>query len=378
MNYKIMDFINLDSLEDRINYYINNEELHNLKVLDFGATLEKNIFKVKDFDNIYIVPLARYDSLYYHNVEFIDLELICCKFAYLDLNIIENINYYIKGSKIQFSDEFLECMNYLKKNFILDVTPSVIERVSNNPNRRLFSQSIDSYLKFKKSDIFDEHTSAIKLDKYDLEEKATMIHVNKKYSNDKVLIKQYNFIYCMILKAYLLYQDRTLDKKNKIRKLIEFCDLNLNLIAIEELYALCLYLDKGHSNKVFGKLGAPKSKILKNVANIAWDFINNRLAEQRGVFQDDNLIKLPFIVTMDQGMRDYINLNSRKFITYMNGAYFPVFEKNIGAIRDEFRIDEAYIAYIYSSNRTNERKNNLKNVDIQKIRSDLENEFSNI
>ena len=378
MNYKIMDFINLDSLEDRINYYINNEELHNSKILDFGATSEKNIFKVKDFDNIYIVPLARYDSLYYHNVEFIDLELICCKFAYLDLNIIENINYYIKGSKIQFSDEFLECMNYLKKNFILDVTPSVIERVSNNPNRRLFSQSIDSYLKFKKSDIFDEHTSAIKLDKYDLEEKATMIHVNKKYSNDKVLIKQYNFIYCMILKAYLLYQDRTLAKKNKIRKLIEFCDLNLNLIAIEELYALCLYLDKGHSNKVFGKLGAPKSKILKNVANIAWDFINNRLAEQRGVFQDDNLIKLPYIVTMDQGMRDYINLNSRKFITYMNGAYFPVFEKNIGAIRDEFGIDEVYIAYIYSSNRTNERKNNLKNVDIQKIRSDLENEFSNI
>lgn len=137
-------------------------------------------------------------------------------------------------------------------------------------------------------------------------------------------------------------------------------------------------MDKGHSNKVFGKLGAPKSKILKNVANIVWDFINNRLAEQRGVFQDDNLIKLPYIVTMDQGMRDYINLNSRKFITYMNGAYFPVFEKNIGAIRDEFGIDEAYIAYIYSSNRTNERKNNLKNVDIQKIRSDLENEFSNI
>lgn len=378
MNNKIMDFINLDRLEDRINYYINNEELHDSKVLDFGADSKKEIFKVKDFDNIYIVPLARYDSLYYHNVEFIDLELICCKFAYLDLNIIENINYYIKGSKIQFSDEFLECMNYLKKNFILDVTPSVIERVSNNPNRRLFSQSIDSYLKFKKSDVFDEHTSAIKLDKYDLEEKATMIHVNKKYSNDKVLIKQYNFIYCMILKAYLLYQDRTLDKKNKIRKLIEFCDLNLNLIAIEELYALCLYLDKGHSNKVFGKLGAPKSKILKNVANIAWDFINNRLAEQRGVFQDDDLIKLPYIVTMDKGMRDYINLNSRKFITYMNGAYFPVFEKNIGEIRDEFGIDEAYIEYIYSLNRTNERKSNLKNVDIQKIRSDLENEFSNI
>lgn len=190
-----MEFINQDSFEDRINYYINNKELHNLKVLDFGAASEKDIFKVRDFDNIYIVPLARYDSLYYHNVEFIDL----------DLNIIENINYYIKGSKIQFSDEFLECMNYLNKNFILDVTPSVIERVSNNLNRRLFSQSIDSYLKFKKSDVFDEHTSAIKLDKYDLEEKATMIHVNNKYSNDKVLIKQYNFIYCMILKAYLLY-----------------------------------------------------------------------------------------------------------------------------------------------------------------------------
>ncbi len=106
MNNKIMDFINLDRLEDRINYYINNEELHDSKVLDFGADSKKEIFKVKDFDNIYIVPLARYDSLYYHNVEFIDLELICCKFAYLDLNIIENINYYIKGSKIQFSDEF--------------------------------------------------------------------------------------------------------------------------------------------------------------------------------------------------------------------------------------------------------------------------------
>lgn len=62
----------------------------------------------------------------------------------------------------------------------------------------------------------------------------------------------------------------------------------------------------------------------------------------------------------------------------MNGAYFPVFEKNIGEIRDEFGIDEAYIEYIYSLNRTNERKNNLKNVDIQKIRSDLENEISNI
>ena len=363
-----MEFINLDSFEDRINYYINNKELHNLKVLDFGAASEKDIFKVRDFDNIYIVPLARYDSLYYHNVEFIDL----------DLNIIENINYYIKGSKIQFSDEFLECMNYLNKNFILDVTPSVIERVSNNLNRRLFSQSIDSYLKFKKSDVFDEHTSAIKLDKYDLEEKATMIHVNNKYSNDKVLIKQYNYIYCMILKAYLLYQDRTLDKKNKIRKLIEFCDLNLNLIAIEELYALCLYLDKGHSNKVFGKLGAPKSKILKNVANIAWDFINNRLAEQRGVFQDNNLIKLPYIVTMDQGMRDYINLNSRKFITYMNGAYFPVFEKNIGAIRDEFGIDGAYIEYISSEDRRNQRKENLNNVDIKKIRSNLECDFSKL
>ena len=68
MNNKIMDFINLDRLEDRINYYINNEELHDSKVLDFGADSKKEIFKVKDFDNIYIVPLARYDSLYYHNV----------------------------------------------------------------------------------------------------------------------------------------------------------------------------------------------------------------------------------------------------------------------------------------------------------------------
>lgn len=139
-----------------------------------------------------------------------------------------------------------------------------------------------------------------------------------------------------------------------------------------------MYLDKGHSNKVFGKLGAPKSKILKNVANIAWDFINNRLAEQRGVFQDNNLIKLPYIVTMDQGMRDYINLNSRKFITYMNGAYFPVFEKNIGAIRDEFGIDGAYIEYISSEDRRNQRKENLNNVDIKKIRSNLECDFSKL
>lgn len=375
---KLMTFINLDKVDDRINFYISNKELHNTKILDFDYPIVRDFLKVKKFSNHYIVPLANYESLYFHNISFIDLELISCKIAYLDVNIIEKINNYMKGSKIQYADEFLECMNYLKQNFILDVTPSVIERISNNPNNKLFKESIDSFLKFKKPGVFDEHTSSIKLDQSDLEEKNAMLQASDKYANDEILIKQYYFIYCMILKAYLLKHDGSLDNKNKILKLIEFCDLDINMMAIQELYALCLYLDKGNSNRIFGKLGAPKSKILKNIANIAWDFINNRLAEQRGIFQDNDLIKLPYIVTMDQGMRDYINLNSRKFITYTNGIYFPVFEKNVGAISDEFGVDRGYIEYLSSADRREERKGKINNVDIKKIRSNLESDFSKI
>ena len=375
--YSLTEFININNLEDRIRYYNSNYNLYNTKIVDFYTNLNKESFKPKEFKNHFVVPLADYDKMYFHHHDEShgEIELKILKTAYLDVNIIEQINKYIKGQKIQEVKEFEECMNYLADNFSLDVTPSFIERISNSYREDLLIESVQSYYKFKKSKSLSLETKNIYLNEEDNKYINDMVSMTGVYSNDATLLKQYNFIYCMILKAYIIRNNKKLSKEEKIKEFLQYCNEELCIFAVEECYALCYYLYYGNSNQIFAKLGRSKERILKTIENIAWDFINNRLAEQRGIFFEDNIILLPYIVTLDKGMKDYIKLNNRKFITYTDGVYFPVFEKSpISLI--EFGISQEYLLKIASVEEAEKRKNNLIGFDIYNHKSTLIKEFN--
>lgn len=373
----LTNFININNLQERISYYNSCSDLHNTKILDFDTDLNQESFMPKEFSKHFIVPLADYDRIYFHNhIEGkSEIELKILKTAYLDVNIIEQINKYLRGQKIHESKEFEECMNYLADNFSLDVTPSFIERLSNSYKEDLLNEAVESYFKYKESKNLNLETKNLSLNEEDNIAINNMMHMTGIYSNDRTILKQYNFIYCMILKAYIVRNDKKISKIDKIKEFLEYCNEELCLFAVEECYALCYYLYYGNSNQIFAKLGKSVEKILKTIENIAWDFIHNRLAEQRGIFFENNIIRLPYIVTLDKGMKDYVKLNNRKYITYTNGVYFPVFEKSPLSLT-EFEISEKYLLKIASVEEAEKRKKNLTKVHIDNHKSNLIKEFN--
>ena len=169
----------------------------------------------------------------------------------------------------------------------------------------------------------------------------------------------------MVAKACIL---KFQNVDNKFDKLSLYCLDTLNFIAINELYQLGLFLTSKNSLSMFQKLQISKgSKIIETIKNVTWDLYHVRLIEQiRPIvsYESNGMvsIELPFFITNDKGLSDYINANRLKMIIFehSNNSVIPIPERNIGDISQLLIDKQIKNKFIYEDQF---RKEKLKNVN---------------
>lgn len=323
----------------------------------------------KKFGKYYLLGLGNYDHSYLldQNICSDNNWLKVSAIVYFDINMLSRLNSYIENRNVSDTCSFKEAMDYIKeKKYLVEAVTASIERVSKRYSKDSFMSSLYTFRKFIKCDQLDSNTNDIRLDKNDKKIiDKYYSYVKNDYSKNSTLILRYKALYCMVAKACIL---KFQNVDNKFDKLSLYCLDTLNFIAINELYQLGLFLTSKNSLSMFQKLQISKgSKIIETIKNVTWDLYHVRLIEQiRPIvsYESNGMvsIELPFFITNDKGLSDYINANRLKMIIFehSNNSVIPIPERNIGDISQLLIDKQIKNKFIYEDQF---RKEKLKNVN---------------
>lgn len=292
-----------------IGYISFNELNSNFSCIDKKSIGSYNIYGLGDYGKLWVI------DKHYINRKFKVRET-----AYLDLNIIDRINRYIEGKKVPDENNFLKFMNYLKNNKVnVAIDTSIFERMTTLFSKKdEYKESLENYCRYLSDTKLDKNTCKItvspKQEKW-VEEILNLNKDDKKFADIK---KMYNLIYCMIVAAFFL-KTKYKDKNMRIIKLTDYCLNTLNVYMAPELYTLFLFLKEEDNTGVFNKL--QESKIKKRYStfhNVAWDLLQVRLMEEKQLIDQSGIsLDLPYFVTNDKGLYNYLKLNPRRGIFVM-------------------------------------------------------------
>lgn len=232
----------------------------------------------------------------------------------LDLNIIQYLNKIVNNRKVDNEDEFIQYLQKIKEyKMNLNMSTALMERITTiYENTSVFDEQILSYVKFEYlSEITKENLQenivlpeskyqwAYKMSKSVKDYKNTMIYPNV------------SAIQALIMKSFLLKVNKNLSKKEKVKALIKFCLIDLNIFMENELFLCLLYLNEDpRVKRTFEKIESFSKDTIKRINNISWDLAHIRLMEKQII---DNLkngeIIFHYFGTYDVGLKNIININ---------------------------------------------------------------------
>lgn len=124
------------------------------------------------------------------------------------------------------------------------------------------------------------------------------------------------------------------------------------------------------------------SKIIETIKNVTWDLYHVRLIEQiRPIvsYESNGMvsIELPFFMTNDKGMADYINANKLKMMIFepSNKSTISIHEKNIYDISQFLINKQIHNKFVYEDQLRKERS---KDVDLDAQIKSLNSTLMNI
>lgn len=295
------------------------------KLLLFSVNINPNmeVYRNMKFHNYSIMGISDYEKMWVLDSKYPssqDRELKVGKTINLDLNILTKLKNIVKGKNFSGDEKFIEYLSYLKVNeFNLNMSFSLMERISKQFKRDIWSDYILSYAKYD----FLKEISKENLVNVIMSEShynwAKEIEDASKYSSKDY--EQYKLIQCLIMKAFLLRQEKR-DETQKIIDLVKYSIETLRVYSEFELYLLSLYLRKDDSiKKTFEKAENVSKDTISRIKNISWDIFHIRLMENlfiKDLREKDEII-LEYLGTEDKGIQDVININPIKFIGLFEG-----------------------------------------------------------
>ena len=193
-----------------------------------------------------------------------------------------------------------------------------------------------------------------------------------------VLQRQYDFIWCILAKAFLIKIDRSC--KNKFDILLEFCLNDLKCAMHQELYLLALYFKNDPSiGRVFAKLSKDYNKGIEYaLENTTWDLFHSRMTFEHTRFYDtvENRVILPYFATNDKGVYQYLSKCLFKAVIIDHGKMIPAYRSSIEL--SSYIMNESLQFQLYDEEHIVKRKVDVTQVNINLIKSKLLQELKTI
>ncbi|MDO5695874.1 MAG: hypothetical protein Q4P30_03850 [Eubacteriales bacterium] len=320
-----------------------------------------SIIGVSDYEKSYI-----FDNKYDSKSE----RIICAsKTINLDLNVLTYLEKIVDNKKLEDQDRFIEYLKYIKKSgYNLNMSTSLLERISKPIYKKIWYKYILSFIKYE---VLDEITERNLIEDYLLTEdeyrRAKEILDVSVYREEQE--EQFYVVACLISKAFLLKQDK-IDKKIKLKKLLEYSLNRLNIYLEFELYLMFMYLMNDETvQETFSKIQNISKKSLEKIGNISWDILHIRLIEMQMISDlKGGQIVFHYIGTKDIGLQNIININPLKLIGFLDGQSIMVREKNI---KDIFFDEQMGVIFDKHINKANIGTMNYKEI-FTEISSEVE------
>lgn len=382
-----------------------NDEQYRIveKILHANSTLEKSIiyktgnmdgvqillfdeeksnmegFCEKNFGLYYVSSLADYNKLWVLDNKCTDaLELKVSKLINFDINIIERLDKYYKGKKIEDRRNFEELLLYIKaEGYDVDILTAVIERLGKQYDYESVRRTLGAFYKYITDNCKTEDEILYKDKGFDAFCKKCF-DVGENYNNNIVLQRQYDFIWCMLAKAFLIKIDKSCT--NKFDVLLDFCLNDLKCAMHQELYLLALYFTNDPSiGRVFAKLNINYKKGIEYaLENTTWDLFHSRMTFEHVRFYDavEKKIVLPYFATNDKGVYQYLSKCVFKAVIIDHDKMIPIYKSSIELTK--YIMSERLQYQLYDEAQMMKRKSEVTQININIIKLKLLQELKKI
>lgn len=373
----VRQMVNADSTIERLKIFTSCN-MDDIQILMF----DENQSLLKDFDEkivggYYLLPLADYNKLWIYDSKHLErVDMKVSAVANVDINILERLSLLYSNKNFDGKNDFINLLAYIKQNgYAYNLVTAVIERLNKSYDEKSVKRTLAAYFRLVTNYSDDDENLYADQVFGDFCDKC--FRVGRDSQNIIWLQSQYDYIVCILIKAYLIRTDRTC--MNKFDALVEFCLDELKCAMHQELYLMALYFNNDSSvGRVTNKLNKDiNGGIRKGIENTAWDIYHARMAYMtEKIYDSDNgTVFLPFFMTNDKGVYQNFYYNSLKAIIIDHGQNRPVFNSSEKLI--EYMNDDALKDKLYSPEQEELRKSQIMSVDINKIKSNLWNELNN-
>lgn len=289
-------------------------------------------FREFSVNNFSVYGIANYDEAFLlDNIENIESNKIVKigRVINLDINIIQYLNKVFNGKHIDNEDEFIEYLNQIKHYKITpNISTALIERMSTlYDNIDVLKEQVLSYVKFDTLNM---------ITKENLQKDIPLPEDKRKWAYD--IIKEvethknsivYDKIFAiqsLVMKAFLLKLDNSLNKKEKIKELVKFCLIDLNAYMENELYLCSMYLnEEPNVKRTFEKIETVSKDTIRRIKNISWDLAHIRLIEEQMINDlEKGTIIFHYLGTYDIGLKNIININPIIIMGVLDGKPITV------------------------------------------------------
>ena len=367
--------LNTDSTNERRKIFT-SYNMDDIQILMFDED-QSNVesFDEKIIGGYYLLPVADYSKLWVYDSKHLEsVKLKVSAVVNLDINILERLSWLYQNKDFNGKNDFIDLLSYIKrKKYAYNIVTAVIERLNKSYDYESVKRTLAAYYRLVTG--YSDDDNKLNAEKGFLDFCNDCFNVGRLSHNLTWLQAQYDYIVCILIKAYLIKTDKTC--LNKFDALLGFDLDELKCAMHPELYLMALYFKNDPSiGRVTNKLNQDiTGGIRKGIENTAWDIYHARMVYSFETIYDSGKDKiwLPFFLTNDKGVYQNFGYNSLKAIIIDHGQSRPVFntsEKLIDYITDDMLKNK-----IYDQKQAELRKSQLINVDIAKIKDDLWNEL---
>ena len=377
LNYLIRSMIEADNTLEQNKIFENTfSRSDNIKIFLFD---EKNsnideTFKNKKINGYKTFGLADYTKAWVLDSKHIgeeSRELKIGKVVHFDLNILTYLNNFL-NNRMQNIDisNFIEYIEFIENNqFNYNISTAIMERSAsaiNNYGKKAWSEIIISYVKFSNKNFNITHPNKIMLTESDYEWAKDIYDF---LLQEKEQISQYQALCCLMLKAFLIKQDKEI--KNKTEVLLHYSLDVLNVYLELETIIIDKYFKNEKSvKKIFEKIENFSKDTVKKILNTTWDISHVRLMEL--TLAEDNKdveeVFLPYFSSRDLAFNELSEINPIKMFIIYEEQSFAIRKKGISDICT----NESLLSKI--ENETEKRKINVNKVDLEGEKIKLMNE----
>ncbi len=311
-------------------------------------------FKNKILNGYSILGVSDYEKSYvfdnkYNSKENRAIEI--GKTINLDLNILTYLKNIVRNRKVEDEQDFIDYLKYIKESkYNLNMSISLLERISNPINLKVWSDYVLSFVKYESLDNITknslEDNTILPESKYIWAKEIldSSVHMDEKFD-------QFYVVACILSKAFIL-KTQKMDSKRKFLELLNYTLNELNIYLELELYLMYKYLQNDESvERTFAKIQGISNRILENIKNTAWDILHIRLVEEQIIndLRKDKVI-FHYIGTKDIGLQKIININPLKIIGFLDDQKIMVREYNFKEEIQCEEIDKMLEQYINKNN----------------------------